>query len=93
MLSSVIMSYKSKSTAVIIQSVVGKVPTVTSMFGTNIHPDLALQCEQGALFSYREAQSNRQTQHLPPQREQPQKISRLTDQVGAILSEQHLIPR
>jgi len=28
------------------------------MFGTNIHPDLAkLQCEQGALFSYREAQS------------------------------------
>jgi len=63
------------------------------MFGTNIHPDLAkLQCEQGALFSYREAQT-RQTQHLPPQREQPQKISRLTDQVGAILSEQHLIPR
>lgn len=36
-----------------------KVPTVTSVFGTNIHPDLAkLQCEQGALFSYREVQSN-----------------------------------
>lgn len=34
-------------------------PTITSTFGTNIHPDLAkLQCEQGALYSYREAQSN-----------------------------------
>jgi len=65
-----------------------KVPTVTSMFGTNIHPDLAkLQCEQGALFSYREAQSNLDKLNLPPQ--QPHK---LTDQVGAILSEQHLIP-
>jgi len=43
-----------KSTAVIIQVSLAKV-TVTSMFGTNIHPDLAkLQCEQGALFSYRE---------------------------------------
>jgi len=31
-------------------------PTTTSVFGTDIHPDLAkLQCEQGALFSYREA--------------------------------------
>lgn len=31
-------------------------PTITSVFGTDIHPDLAkLQCEQGALFSYREA--------------------------------------
>jgi hypothetical protein len=28
-----------------------KVPTVTSMFGTNIHPELAkLQCEQGAFL-------------------------------------------
>lgn len=34
-------------------------PTITSTFGTNIHPDLAkLQCEQGALYSYREAQNN-----------------------------------
>jgi hypothetical protein len=34
-------------------------PTITSAFGTNIHPDLAkLQCEQGALYSYREAQTN-----------------------------------
>lgn len=30
-----------------------RVPTITSVFGTPIHPGLAkLQCEQGALFSY-----------------------------------------
>ena len=28
-------------------------PTITSLFGTNIHPDLAtIQCAQGALYSY-----------------------------------------
>jgi len=42
----------------VILSVIGKV-TTTSVFGTSIHPDLAkLQCEQGALYSYRQAQSN-----------------------------------
>jgi len=59
----------------------------------HIHPDLALQCEQGALFSYREAQSNLDklnTYHRSVNSHT--KISRLTDQVGAILSE-HLIPR
>ena len=70
-----------------------KVPTVTSMFGTNIHPDLAkLHCEQGAMFSYREAQSNLDklnTYHRSVNSHT--QISRLTDQVGAILSEQHLI--
>jgi len=45
---------------VVIQSAAGKVRRPLSVFGTDIHPDLAkLQCEQGALFSYREAQSNR----------------------------------
>ena len=71
-----------------------KVPTVTSMFGANIHPDLAkLQCEQGALFSYREAQSNLDklnTYHRSVNSHT--QISRLTDQVGAILSQQRLIP-
>jgi hypothetical protein len=34
-------------------------PTMSSVFGTNIHPALAqLQCEHGALYSYREAQRN-----------------------------------
>jgi len=71
-----------------------KVPTVTSMFGTNIHPDLAkLQCEQGAMFSYREAQSNLDKLNTYHRRVNSHtQISRLTDQVGAILSEQHLIP-
>lgn len=71
-----------------------RVPTITSVFGTNIHPDLAkLQCEQGALFSYPEAQSNLEklnTYHRSVNNHT--QISRLTDQVGAILSEQHLIP-
>ena len=34
-------------------------PTTTTVFGTATHPDLAkLQCEQGALYSYRGAQDN-----------------------------------
>ena len=36
-----------------------RTPTITSLFGTNIHPDLAtLHCAQGALYSYREAKKN-----------------------------------
>jgi hypothetical protein len=35
-------------------------PSIKSLFGTNIHPDLAkLQCEQGALYSYSEAEQNK----------------------------------
>ena len=71
-----------------------RVATTTSLFGTNIHPDLAkLQCEQGALFSYREAQSNLaqlNTDH--PSVNNHTQIGRLTERVGAILSEGHLIP-
>src|SRR5262249_14864781 len=34
-------------------------PIIASVFGTHIHPDLAkLQCEHGALYSYRESQRN-----------------------------------
>jgi len=34
-------------------------PTTSTVFGTDTHPDLVkLQCEQGALHSYREAQDN-----------------------------------
>ena len=71
-----------------------RVPTITSMFGTNIHPDLAkLQCEQSALFSYREAQSNldKLNTYYRSVNNHTQ-VSRLTDQVSAIFSEQHLIP-
>ena len=69
-------------------------PTVTSEFGTNIHPDLAkLQCEQGALFSYREAQRNLEqlnTYHRSVNNHT--QIGRLTDRVGELLSDQHLSP-
>jgi len=51
-----------------------------------------LQCEQGALFSYREAQSTDKLNTYHRSVNSHTKISRLTDQVGAILSEQHLIP-
>ncbi len=71
-----------------------RVPTITSMFGPISIPIWhSLQCEQGALFSYREAQSN--LDKLNPYHRSVNnhtQISRLTDQVGAILSEQHLIP-
>ena len=69
-------------------------PTVVSEFGTNIHPDLAkLHCEQGALFSYREAQSNLEklnTYHRSVNNHT--QIGRLTDRVGELLSENHLVP-
>lgn len=71
-----------------------RVPTITSVFGTSIHPDLAkLQCEQGALFSYREAQSNLaklNTWHRSVNNHS--QINRLTDRVGAILAEQNRTP-
>jgi hypothetical protein len=64
-------------------------PTVTSLFGTNIHPDFAtIQCAQGALYSYREAQK-----HLEQWKSRPRRVNnhthvkRMTDTVGAVLSE------
>jgi len=65
------------------------------MFGTNIHPRSGkLQCEQGALFSYREHQKQLgQTQHLPPAVWIITQIQSFNRPSGAILSEQHLIPR
>ena len=69
-------------------------PTTTSVFGTSIHPDLAkLQCEQGALYSYREAQSNLEklTVHRRPVNNH-NKIKKLTNQVGEVLATEHLKP-
>jgi hypothetical protein len=64
-------------------------PTVTSLFGTNIHPDLAtLQCAQGALYSYREAQKNLEQWNSHPRRvNNHTHVKRMTDKVGAVLSE------
>jgi hypothetical protein len=69
-------------------------PTTTSVFGTSIHPDLAkLQCEQGALYSYREAESNLEklTVNRRPVNNH-NKIKLMTNQVGAVLAKKNLEP-
>lgn len=67
-------------------------PTTTTIFGTDIHPDLAkLQCEQGALFSYREAQTNLETLNCSRRSvNNHTRIQSLTNQVGARLSQDTL---
>ena len=68
--------------------------TIKSLFGTNIHPDLAkLQCFQGALFSYREAEQN--LEKLNCQRRSVNNhthVKRITDKVGAVLALENAIP-
>lgn len=63
-------------------------PTTTTVFGTDIHPDLAkLQCEQGAIFSYRDAQTNLEKINCTRRRvNNHTRIQSLTNQVGATLS-------
>lgn len=67
-------------------------PTVTSLFGTNIHPDLAkLQCEQGALYSYREAQNNLEKINCKPRSiNNHTQVKRLTVKVGEVIGTQNL---
>jgi len=64
-------------------------PTIKSLFGTNIHPDLAsLHCEQGALYSYREAEKNIEQWNGRPRRvNNHTHVKRMTDKVGAVLAE------
>ena len=66
-------------------------PTIKSLFGTNIHPDLAiLHCEQGALYSYREARKNLEQWNSHPRRvNNHTHVKRITNKVGAVLSEHH----
>ncbi len=61
----------------------------TTVFGTDIHPDLAkLQCEQGALFSYREAQTNLEKLNCARRSiNNHTRIQSLTNQVGTQLSQ------
>ena len=69
-------------------------PTTTTVFGTSIHPDLAkLQCEQGALHTYREAQTNLEkvNVHRRPVNNH-NKIKEITNQVGATLGRENLNP-
>ena len=59
-------------------------PTIKALFGTNIHPDLVkLQCEQGALYSFREAQSNLEKLNYEPRRiNNHTQVKRITNKVG-----------
>jgi hypothetical protein len=69
-------------------------PTTTSVFGTSIHPDLAkLQCEQGALYSFRKAQTNLEklNVHRRPVNNH-NNIKLMTNAVGAALSQENLKP-
>lgn len=63
-------------------------PTTSTVFGTDTHPDLVkLQCEQGALNSYRAAQDN--LERLNCQRRSVNnhvQIQQITNQVGERLS-------
>lgn len=69
-------------------------PTTSSVFGTSIHPDLAkLQCEQGALHSYREAQTNLEKLTVHRRRvNNHNQIRQLTDRVGEVLAKENLKP-
>jgi hypothetical protein len=72
-----------------------RTPTITALFGTNIHPDLAtLQCTQGALYSYREVKQNLETWNSHSRRvNNHTRVKRMTDKVGAVLAEHnHLAP-
>ncbi len=66
-------------------------PSIKARFGTNIHPDLAkLQCEQGALYSYREAEQNLEKLNCEPRRvNNHMQVKRITNQVGEVISEQN----
>ncbi|MEM6447564.1 MAG: ISKra4 family transposase, partial [Cyanobacteria bacterium P01_D01_bin.123] len=67
-------------------------PTTTSVFGTSIHPDLAkLQCEQGAFYSFREAEKNLANLTVHRRRvNNHDRIKLMTDQVGAVLALENL---
>ena len=69
-------------------------PTTTSVFGTSIHPDLAkLQCEQGALYSYREADKNLEKITVNRRRvNNHDRIKQMTDQVGAVIALENYLP-
>ena len=66
-------------------------PTVNSLFGTSIHPDLGkLQCEQGALYSYREAQKNlTKVNYFPRSINNHTQVKRITGKVGEFLAQQN----
>ncbi len=66
-------------------------PTTSTVFGTDTHPDLAkLQCEQGALYSYREAQGNLEKLNCHRRSVNNHvQIQHITNQVGERLSQEN----
>ena len=68
--------------------------TIQAIFGTNIHPDLAkLHCEQGALYSYREAERNLDTLNCQSRSvNNHAQVKRMTDHVGTVLAAQQALP-
>ena len=69
-------------------------PSIKALFGTSIHPDLAkLQCEQGAFYSYREAEQNLEKLNCQPRRvNNHTQVKRITNKVGEVISEQNCQP-
>jgi len=66
-------------------------PSVKSLLGTSIHPDLyRLQCEHGANHTYRKAEENL-TKMCNKKRavNNHNRIKKITNQVGEVLSEKH----
>lgn len=69
-------------------------PTTSTVFGTDTHPDLVkLQCEQGALHSYREAQENLEKLNCQKRSVNNHvQIQHITKQVGERLSQENSNP-
>jgi len=67
-------------------------PTTSSLFGTTIHPDLGkLQSEQGALYSFRDAQSNLDKLNCQQRSINNHiQIQHISNHVGAQLSQENL---
>lgn len=71
-------------------------PTTSSVFGTDIHPDLAkLQCEHGALLSFRDAEAHLEKLNAQRRRiNNHDRIKQMTNRLGAQLAqENHKTPK
>ena len=66
-------------------------PTTSSIFGTDIHPDLAkLQCEQGTLQSYRDAERHLEKMNAQHRRiNNHSRIKHMTNRLGAQLAQEN----
>ena len=69
-------------------------PSTASVFGTDIHPDLAkLQCEQGALHSYRDAINNLDKMNAQSRSiNNHDRVKIMTNEIGAHLAQENLTP-